>query len=168
MARTVAKKLLPFGTKIIAHDSYVDRKEFDELGVESVSLDKLLSNSHFLSLHVPLTDKTENLLNKNNLKKMPKNSFIINTCREGIINEPDLVELLEDGHIGGAALDVLEKEPPDFNNPLLYLNNVLITPHSAYNSIEALPSLKNITCDIVIEGIETKKLEKSLNGHLIN
>jgi len=167
MAKTVASKLKVFGSRIIAHDNYVDKKDFDELGVESVSLDELLRESHFLSLHVPLTKETENLLNKENLMKLPKNSFIVNTCRGGIINESDLVELLNNGHIGGVALDVLEQEPPDFDNPLLYLDNALITPHSAYNSIEALPALKNITCDIIIEGIETGRLKKSLNGHEI-
>ena len=167
IARKVAEKIQVFGARVIAHDAYVDDSVFKEYGVEAVSLDKLLHESEFLSLHVPLTPETENILNEESFKKLPKNAFIVNTCRGGIINEKDLENAIKSGHIGGAALDVLTEEPPNFDHPLIHMDEVLITPHSAYNSIESLQTLRNRTCDIVIEGVETGKLLESLNGKSI-
>src|SRR5699024_11613731 len=167
IARKVAEKLQVFGARVIAHDAYVDDAVFRKYNVESVSLDKLLNESQFLSLHVPLTPDTENILDEVNLKKLPKNAFIVNTCRGGIINEKDLENAIKSGHIAGAALDVLAQEPPNFDHPLIHMEKVLITPHSAYNSIESLQTLRHRSCDIVIEGIENGKLIHSINRETI-
>ncbi|WP_068675484.1 C-terminal binding protein [Oceanobacillus sp. Castelsardo] len=164
IARKVAEKLQAFGCRIIAHDKYVDVETFRKLNVECVSFDTLLEESEFLSLHVPLTPETKHIINEESFKKLPKGAYIVNTCRGGIINENDLVQAIRLGYISGAGLDVLEQEPPNFDNPLIHMDEVLITPHSSYNSVESILELRNRTCDLIIEGVETGELQQSLNG----
>lgn len=163
IAKRVAEKLKPFGTHIIAHDAFIPREIFDEYEVESVSFEALMNRSDHLSLHVPLTEDTKHIINADSLKLMQDGTFIINTCRGGIIKEDDLVQAIESGKVGGAALDVLEQEPPDFSDSLLNKKEVLITPHSAYYSDEALKTLRIKACDKVVEVIETGGIGTALN-----
>ena len=102
-----------------------------------VSLEKLLEESDFLTIHLPLNRETRGLLNQRLLQRMKPTSFLINTSRGEILVERDLVEALERGTIAGAALDVLEKEPPLFENSLFGLDNVILTPHTAGLTHEA-------------------------------
>lgn len=157
IARNVAQKLKGFGVKIIAHDRFVDEKVFEEYGVTSVSFEELLRQSHLLSLHVPLTKETRHMLNYENLKKLPKGAFIVNTCRGGVIVEEDLVKVIKEKHLSGAALDVLEKEPPEKDNELLKLDEVIITPHAAYFSIEAEEQMQRETAMNVVRVVNNEK-----------
>ncbi|OCA82168.1 hypothetical protein A8F95_15310 [Bacillus wudalianchiensis] len=154
IARMVATKLQPFGVRILAFDEYVFDEIFDLYGVTPVSLIELLQLSNILSLHVPLTPETKNLLSYEQLKLMPKGAFIINTCRGGIINETDLQKLIKEGHIAGAGLDVLEKEPPQQGHPLLAMSEVIVTPHASYVSEESLVELRERTTQAIINGIQ--------------
>ncbi|MDU2241946.1 MAG: C-terminal binding protein [Paenibacillus sp.] len=163
IARLVAKKLSGFGVKLIAHDDYVPKQTFEEYGITPVTLEELLRSSHILSLHVPLLPETANLLHYDRLKTMPEGSFIVNTCRGGIINESDLKVLIEEGHIAGVGLDVLEVEPPSADHPLLQMEEVLITPHSSYISIESVRELRERTCSIIIDSVKGRKLAYSIN-----
>lgn len=163
IAKKVAEKLKPFGAEIIAHDAFIPREIFEEHGVESVSFDDLMQRSDHLSLHVPLTGDTKHIINADSLKLMQDGTYIINTCRGGIIKEDDLVQAIESGKVGGAALDVLEQEPPDFSDSLLNMEEVLITPHSAYYSDEALKNLRVKACDKVVEAMETGTIGTALN-----
>ena len=154
IAKEVAKKFKVFGVHVIAHDKFVPEEAFTEHGVESVTLDELLERSNILSLHVPLTKETEGLINYGRLKQLQKGSFIINTCRGAIINEADLTRVIKEGHIAGAGLDVLMEEPPNKELELLHMDEVYVTPHSSYVSIESEYELRSRTCLNIIRAIE--------------
>lgn len=126
-----AKKALGLGFKVQAYDPYVSKTDLD---VTLVDFDTLLQTSDFISLHTPLNDETYHIINKNELRKMKKDAFLINTARGALIDESALYGALKAGTIAGAAVDVLEKEPPSPDNPLLRLDNFIITPHSSFYS----------------------------------
>ncbi|HBV97483.1 MAG: 2-hydroxyacid dehydrogenase [Peptococcaceae bacterium BICA1-7] len=134
----LAARARAFGMNILGHDPFLPPYEvaITELGVSMTSLENLLSESDFISLHVPLNENTRNFINKESLSLMKPTACIINTARGGIINEQDLYEALLDKRIAGAALDVLSKEPPQ-GSPLLDLDNVILTPHIAGLTEEA-------------------------------
>jgi D-3-phosphoglycerate dehydrogenase len=143
VARGVATKMNIFGLNIIIYDPYVKAKDIKKFSVSPASLDKLLRQSDFLSLHLPLTKETYHLIGKEQLYKMKRDSYLINTSRGKIINEIALYKALKKGWISGAALDVLEQEPPNYKNPLFKLDNVIITPHFASYSEESFKELEN-------------------------
>lgn len=127
-----------FGMKLIGYDPFLPPYETacTEFGVCMAGLDQVLTQSDFISLHVPLNDNTRNLINKECLAMMKSTAYIINTARGGIINESDLYEALNTGQLAGAALDVMSKEPPA-GSSLLELSNVILTPHIAGLTEEA-------------------------------
>ncbi|GHH99039.1 C-terminal binding protein [Neobacillus kokaensis] len=168
IARMVAEKLKPFGVRILVHDEYVPDETMRGLGVVPVSLETLLEQSNVLSLHVPLTPETRNLMNYERLSKLPKGAFVINTCRGGVLNEEDLRQLILEGHIAGAGLDVLETEPPAKDYPLLTMEEVLITPHSSYFSEESITELRTRTTKAAIDGVLGNELPYALNLKKIN
>jgi len=133
----VAERALCMKMKVIAYDPFVTPDFASKKGIELVSLEDLLSRADFITIHTPLTKETYHLLNRDTLSKVKKGSYIINCARGGIIDESALYEALVSGHIAGAALDVFEKEPPDPDNPLLKLDNVIVTPHLGASTVEA-------------------------------
>lgn len=163
IARKVAEKLKGFGVRIVAHDEYVGSETFAAYGVEPLSFEELLKQSHILSLHVPLTPETTELLTYERMKTMPMGAILVNTCRGGVIREADLARLLEEGHLAGAGLDVLTEEPPKPGHPLIGMPQTLVTPHSSYVSVESVLELKQRTCQIVIDAANGKTLSYSLN-----
>ncbi|MDF2858215.1 MAG: Glyoxylate reductase, partial [Neobacillus sp.] len=104
-------------------------KHWDDPHIESVSLEELLRKSDFVTIHCPLTPDTKHLIDKDKLKLMKPSAFIINTSRGPVINEPDLIEALKNKTIAGAGLDVQDPEPPELDNPLFTMENVILTPH---------------------------------------
>lgn len=129
IAKSVAYKILAFDIgKIIGFDPYLDEKTLKTYGIKKVELNNLIKNSDIISLHLPLTKETKNLITLKEIKTMKKNAYIINTSRGGIVNESDLILALQDKIIAGAALDVFENEP-NLNPKLLTLNNIILTPH---------------------------------------
>ena len=146
IARMVAQKASGFGFRIIAYDPYVSK---DDGGIKLVELSQLLTDSDFISIHAPLTDETNNAFGKNELKRMKKTAFLINTSRGPLVNEKALYVALKEKWIAGAALDVMEKEPPDWENLLLKLDNLIITPHISFYSEESYVELKTKTADAV-------------------
>ena len=118
-------------------------------GIRYVSLDELLAQSDYISLHCPLNDKTKHLINKDTIAKMKSNAVIINTGRGALINEADLCEALAAKRIHGAGLDVQEVEPPVEDSPLYTLDNVIITPHMGWKGLETRQRLVGIICDNV-------------------
>ncbi|MFD2133835.1 C-terminal binding protein [Pseudogracilibacillus auburnensis] len=164
IAREVVKRFIPFGVKIIAHDKYVEEAIFEGYGVTSVDFDTLLQQSNLLSLHVPLTDETRNILNYEKMKSLPKGAIIVNTCRGGIIQEEDLVKLLKEKHLSGAGLDVLTIEPPNKENELLSIEETIITPHAAYFSIEAEEELQTRTAQNVVRVVNGEKPKHIVNN----
>jgi glycerate dehydrogenase len=139
IGQEVVKIALAFGMKVFACDSI--RKE-DE-NVTFTDLQTLFKKSDFISLHCPLTSATNQFINKDLIALMKKTAFLINTSRGAVIHEQDLADALNNGRIAGAGLDVLSKEPPTIDNPLLKANNCYITPHIAWATFEARERLLN-------------------------
>ena len=114
----VAKRCKAFGMRVLAYDPYLTDERADDLRVDRVSLDEVIELCDVLSLHVPLTDDTRNLIDAEALARMKKGAYLVNVARGGVVNEADLVEALKSGHLAGAALDVYETEPLPEDSPL--------------------------------------------------
>jgi glycerate dehydrogenase len=119
------------------------RKQWNDDKIRNVSLETLLKESDFVTIHCPLTDLTKHIINKNNLKIMKPSAFIINTARGAIINEVDLIEALQKELIAGAALDVQNTEPLSKESPLFLMDNVILTPHIGWKCYESRQRLIN-------------------------
>ena len=142
VARCTARRAKAFGLHVIAYDPYVSELELSAAGVEPVSFQELLQRSDFLSIHAPHNDETEHAIDAAALAQMKSTAVIINTARGPIIDEAALIEALRNGTIAGAGLDVLEQEPPLPDNPLLQMENVLVTPHVASASTRMRPETR--------------------------
>ncbi|PEZ84108.1 MULTISPECIES: C-terminal binding protein [Bacillaceae] len=140
--RRFIEKVKPLGFKTAAYDPFVSASDMDAVGVQKMELDEIIAEADYLSIHVPLIDDTYHLINEERLKQMKRNAVIINTARGPIIDEKALSDALEKGVIAGAALDVTENEPVSTDSPLLTMDNVIITPHSAWYSEEAMVELR--------------------------
>lgn len=156
IGRTVALKAMALGMRCIGYDPAVAETEFSEHGVGRVSLERLLRESDFVSIHCPLTDSTRNLIGESQLRMMKRSSFIINTSRGAIIDEHALARALQERWIAGAALDVLVDEPPSISNRLLQQEHAVLTPHTAFYSEESLIELRERTCDVAIDVLAKK------------
>jgi D-3-phosphoglycerate dehydrogenase len=146
----VAKRAGGFGMRILAYDPYAPKERAIALGAELVDLDTLLRSSDFVSIHVPLTEETRGLVGRRELSLMKRGAFLINTSRGGIVDEEALLEALSSGHLAGAALDVLEKEPPEPENPLIKMENVIVTPHMAAHTKETLRKMAVTVAEDVV------------------
>jgi D-3-phosphoglycerate dehydrogenase len=140
--RLVAPKAQAFGIKVIAYDPYVKPEVFKAAGVASVDFDTLLTTSDYISVHAPLLPATRGLMNAAAFAKMKKGAFLVNTARGPLIDEPALIAALDSGQIGGAGLDVVTTEPLAKDSPLLGRDNVIVSPHTGFYSIEALNELQ--------------------------
>jgi D-3-phosphoglycerate dehydrogenase / 2-oxoglutarate reductase len=140
--RLVAPKAQAFGIKVIAHDPFAKPDVFKAANVESVDLDTLFKTSDYVSVHAPLLPATRGMMNAAAFGKMKKGAYIVNTARGPLIDEPALIAALDSGQIGGAGLDVVATEPLAKDSALLGRDNVIISPHTAFYSIEALNELQ--------------------------
>ncbi len=140
--RRVAPKAIAFGFKVIAYDPYAGGETAHRLSVELVSFDRLLEISDHVSVHAPRTQETRGLFNTAAFGKMKKGAYLINTARGPLVDEKALLTALDSGRLGGAALDVAVTEPLPKELPLLNRSNVILTPHTAFYSIEALVELQ--------------------------
>ncbi|CAL9914561.1 D-3-phosphoglycerate dehydrogenase / 2-oxoglutarate reductase [Candidatus Liberibacter solanacearum] len=155
-ARAIGLKM-----KVIAFDPFLSQERAKEIGVLQVQLEDLLSQSDFISLHVPLTNKTKNILNKENLSKTKPGVRIINCARGGLVDEKALAELLQSSHVAGAGFDVFEVEPA-LQNPLFGLPNVVCTPHLGSSTVEAQEKialqLAHQMSDYLLDGVVSNAL----------
>lgn len=140
--RLVAPKARAFGLKIVACDPHVAPDVLKSAGVEGVSFDRLCEVSDFISVHAPLLPATRGLVNADAFAKMKPGMLIVNTARGPLIDEAALIAALDAGKIGGAALDVVTVEPLAKDSPLLNRDNVILTPHTGFYSVEALEELQ--------------------------
>ncbi|MDA1076741.1 MAG: C-terminal binding protein [Proteobacteria bacterium] len=145
VARCTARRAVAFGMRVIAYDPYVSELTISDAGVEPVTFHELLERSDYLSVHSPLNGETRHSINAAALARMKKSAIIINTARGPIINEADLIDALNSGQIAAAGLDVLEQEPPDLNNPLFKMDNVIVTPHVASATTRMRPETRRRT-----------------------
>jgi phosphoglycerate dehydrogenase-like enzyme len=130
IGKAVALRGEAFGMRLLAYDPFPDTAFAAAHNIPLVSFDRLLAESDFLTLHLPLTPESRHLINSQTLGRMKPTAFLVNTARGALVREPDLIEALKNKRIAGAALDVFEEEPPG-KNPLFELDNVILTPHAA-------------------------------------
>jgi D-3-phosphoglycerate dehydrogenase len=142
VARCTARRAAAFGMRVIAYDPYLSELAISEAGVEPVSFGELLARSDYLSIHAPLNDETHHLLDAAAFAQMKSTAVIVNTARGPIICEEDLIAALQAGEIAAAGLDVLEAEPPKPDNPLLAMDNVIVTPHVASATTRMRPETR--------------------------
>ncbi len=145
IGRQVIKVALALGMNIMVYDPAP--KTGDEANIKYVSLEELLSSSDFITIHCPLTASTRHLINKETLAMMKETAYIVNTSRGPIIKETDLIEALQNSRIAGAGLDVQEQEPPELDNPLFGMDNVIMTPHIGWRRLESRQRLISLTAD---------------------
>ncbi len=163
VAKAVAKRASGFGMRVLAYDPFIPDEFLKANGVEPATKQETLAAADYLSIHVPLAKETQKFIGAQELLRMKGSAFLINASRGGVIDEDALHEALKSGIIRGAALDVVEHEPPDFRNPLLSLDNVLITPHAAFYSEEAMSEVRSRSAGEVI-----KVLTGKLPDHIVN
>ncbi len=155
----VAQIVKALGMTVIAYDPYLKREDAERLGVELLPLEKLLQISDIVSIHAPYSHETHHMIGERELSMMKKDAYIINTARGGLIDEKALIDALKKRIIAGAALDVLEMEPPPPNYELIKMDNVLVTPHSASHTREAVRRMTEmVTGDVeaVLRGEKPK------------
>ena len=163
IGKKLIKRCLGFDMKVYAYDPYVEKKVIESFGgIKVENLSDGLKEADVISLSVPLTDETQNMITLDKMKMMRKNAIIINTSRGGIVNEKDLNEALEKKIIFGAGLDVFEKEPPDDKNPLLKNKRVMLSPHAATFTQECLSKMSVETVQNIIDFFEGKLDQKSI------
>jgi D-3-phosphoglycerate dehydrogenase len=141
--RALAPKAKAFGLKVIVHDPYVAPAILAAAGVEDAGFDDLLARSDFISVHAPLLPATRGLINAAAFAKMKDGAFLLNPARGPLVDETALVAALDANKLGGAALDVVTAEPLAKDSPLLHRDNVILTPHTAFYSVEALEELQS-------------------------
>lgn len=142
VARCVARRAKPFGLHVIAYDPYISELAISAEGVEPVSFSELLARSDYVSMHAPLNDETRHMLDGAAFKAMKNEAVVVNTGRGPTIDEAALIGALERGEIAAAGLDVLEREPPADDNPLLGMANVIVTPHVASATTRMRPETR--------------------------
>ncbi len=148
--RTLAPKAQALGLEVIASDPFAPAALFAEAGVRQVSFEKLLEQADFISIHAPLTEKTHHLFDAEAFRRMKREAVLINTARGPLIDEAALTEALDAGEIAGAGLDVAETEPLPANSPLRGRDNVILTPHAAFYSEDALLDLQTRVAEDVV------------------
>jgi D-3-phosphoglycerate dehydrogenase len=141
----------PFDMKFIAHDPFADAKVMAELGVELVGIEELFRRADILSISCPLSDATRHIVNDRLLALMKPTSYLINTSRGPVVDQKALTKVLQEGRIAGAGLDVLEQEPPDLSDPILALDNVILTPHALCWTDQCFAHMGAIDIQAVLE-----------------
>lgn len=154
--KALHKQVAGFGfSRVLVHTRGVEPGTVFDNGAEAVSLDTLLKETDYLSIHLPLTEDTHHLLDHERLNSMKPGAVLVNTARGGILDETALYKALTTGPLRAAGLDVMESEPPDQNNPLLTLDNVVISDHEAYYSEQSVVDLKRKTAENVLSVLKT-------------
>ena len=157
IGKNLIKRCLGFEMNVKVYDPFVSNEIIESFGGKKVeNLNTAVTTADFISLHMPLNENTKNLINLKLLKTMKNNTIVINTARGGVINEKDLNQALNDKIIFAAGLDVFEKEPPDFSNPLLKNKKVLLSPHSSSFTKECKERMSLETVQNIIDFFNNK------------
>ncbi|RLF60788.1 MAG: C-terminal binding protein [Thermoplasmata archaeon] len=167
VGREVATRLRGFGVRLIGYDPYIDDRMFEEFNVRKVSFDELLVTSDIITIHAPLTEETRHMIGKNEIEKMKEGAMIVNAARGGIVDERALYEALRKGKLSGAALDVLEEEPIRKDNPLLELDNVIITPHMAWYSVDSIEEVQRKAAEEVLRVLKGERPISVVNKEVL-
>ena len=148
------RKANAFGVNVVIYDPYLTAEQIKSLNATKVDFEQLLEDSDYISIHCPATKETQNLFGAEEFKKMKPTCCLINTARGDIIDETALYNALCAGEIAGAGLDVTDPEPPDPDNPLLQLDNVIVTAHSAFYSEDSIRQLMMSTVEAVVVALQ--------------
>jgi D-3-phosphoglycerate dehydrogenase / 2-oxoglutarate reductase len=160
----VATRARAFGMRVLAFDPFLSAERARVLDVEAVALDDLLARADVVSVHVPLTEATSNLIGEPQLARMKKGALILNVARGGVVNESALIAALEAGHLGGAALDVYETEPLPRDHPFRQLTNVVLTPHLGASTAEAQQNVAIEIAEAVRSALLDGDMSRAVNA----
>ncbi len=158
----VAKRMRAFDMNIIAYDPFLNDETAKDMGIKKVSLEELFSESDFITIHTALTQETKGLSKKDSIKLMKDGVRIINCARGGIVNERDLYDAIKNGEVAGAALDVLEKEPPE-DYSLISLDKVICTPHLGASTTEAQENVAIAIAEQVVDFLVKGTVRNAVN-----
>lgn len=164
IARRLAEKGASIGFRVMACDPYVSDDDMVTVGVEAGDLDSVLSQSDVVSVHAPLTEESRHLIGARELRTMRPGAILVNTSRGPLIDLEALREILTESHLGGVALDVLEVEPPSPDDPLLSHPDVVITPHSAFYSEEAMAEQQRKAAEQVVMALRGETPTYAVNA----
>lgn len=164
----VVPKAQAFGLKVVAHDPYVAKEKAAALGVELMDLDALLATSDFVSVHAPLTPDTTNLIGADAFRKMKPTALLVNTARGPLVDTDALAVALDKGELAGAALDVVPVEPLPADSPLLNRDNVILTPHTGFYSVDALLDLQTKAAQDVARVLDGERPVYPVNPEILN
>jgi D-3-phosphoglycerate dehydrogenase len=163
----VAPKAQAFGIHVITFDPYISDDVTSAAGVERVDFDRLLQTSDYISIHAPLTPNTHHLFNADAFKQMKPEALLINTARGPLVDVDALAIALDEGRLGGAALDVMPVEPPPPDSPLLGRDNVILTPHTAFYSEDSLIDLQSKAAQDVVHVLSGRKPKYPVNPQIL-
>ncbi len=163
IGRRVAHLCKAFGMKVCGYDPGLTAKDIRAQGVRPVKLDALLAGSDYVSLHAPLTPATHHLIDRKAIAKMKKGAILINAARGPLVDENALARALKSGRLGGAALDVLEGEPPDPKSPIFDAPNILLTPHMAGSTDECLDRIAGTAAMDIGRFLQSKRPKYRVN-----
>ncbi|MFD1646988.1 phosphoglycerate dehydrogenase [Haloarchaeobius litoreus] len=167
VGQEVAKKCASLGMDIVAFDPYISEERADQLGAELADLDGCLDRADFLTVHVPLTEETEGMIGEEELAQL-EGGYVVNCARGGVVDEPALAEAVEDGVVAGAAVDVFAEEPVSEDNPLLAVDDVVVTPHLGASTEAAQENVATSTAEQVVAAFAGEPVMNALNAPSID
>jgi D-3-phosphoglycerate dehydrogenase len=153
--------------KVLVYDPYVEPALIADQEAQAVNLDRLLAEADAISIHVPLSAETRNIIGERELALMKSAALLINTSRGGIVDERALASALKEGQLGGAALDVLSVEPPPPDHPLRQAPNVILTPHLAFYSRESVIELQTKAAEEVARALKDEPPRSPVNPEVL-
>lgn len=159
----VATRCMAFGMDVIIYDPYLSQERADEIGCRLTTLDEIIESGDVISMHVPLTDETKNLINATTIARMKPGTYVVNASRGGVVNETDLAEALGSGHLGGAGLDVYEDEPLASDSPLRDAPRLTLTPHLGASTVEAQEHVAVEVAETIVAVLADGDLARALN-----
>ncbi|MDC0140941.1 hydroxyacid dehydrogenase [Pelagibacteraceae bacterium] len=157
IGKEVAKRCKGFDANVYVYDPFVENKNIENSGCISINKEEGIRLADYITVHLPLNANTKNFISSKEFSLMKKNSIIVNSARGGIINEQSLIDALEKKNILAAGIDVFEKEPPDQNNPLFKLSNILLSPHNAALTLECRKRMATEAARLIVFYLTDKK-----------
>ncbi len=167
IAQLVAERAQCLGMRVLAHDPYVRRELAAQRGVELLPLERLLPQTDFLSVHVPLNESTRGLIGRDELARLKPGARVLNVARGGVVDEEALVEALASGHVAGAALDVFQQEPLPADHPLLAFPQVIVTPHLGGSTVEAQEKVAEDVALQVLDVLHGRPARYAVNAPIL-
>ncbi|MGI6065756.1 MAG: hydroxyacid dehydrogenase [Bacillota bacterium] len=164
----LAKKLKGLDVNLLGYDPYADRRIIEDAGIKPVDrMEEVMADADFISVHVPLMDSTRGMIGENEFKQMKNSSYLVDVSRGGVVDQNALYQALKTGMIKGAAVDVFEQEPPQADNPLFELDNILLSPHNAALTDEALVAMATQSAQGIVDCLAERKPRYVVNSEVL-